>query len=277
MNEFINKRVLTNQRHQNMEDFTFFKDKPLFYTAAKRNSQNGEDGILYYIFRCIGVTNRKCIEICAGNGVECNTSNLILNHNFNGLLFDGNDRNVAIGKNFFKYKKYHNPNNFGNVLFLKEWITRGNICNLISKHNYSGNIDLLSLDMDGVDYWILKKLLDTNTINPRVIVLEYQDIIGYKLSITVPYADNFNGWTDNWHGPNYCGASLKAFINLLKNYRFVGCNEYGFNAFFVRNDEISDFLPEEKDFEKNVFHFEKCKFGMVHRWARVKDREWISV
>ena len=82
MNELINKRVLTNQRHQNMEDFTFFKDKPLYHTAAKRNSQNGEDGILYYIFRCIGVTNRKCIEICAGNGVECNTSNLILNHNF---------------------------------------------------------------------------------------------------------------------------------------------------------------------------------------------------
>jgi hypothetical protein len=64
-------------------------------------SQNGEDGILWYIFSVIGTTNKKCVEICAGDGVQCNIANLIVNHGWNGLLLDGDEKNVARGKAFY--------------------------------------------------------------------------------------------------------------------------------------------------------------------------------
>lgn len=275
MDIIINNKPLTNKKNSNMHDFIDFKGKPLFTYNYKLNSQNGEDGILYFIFRCIGVTNRRCIEICAGNGKECNTANLILKHNFKGLLFDGNLKNVSKGKNYFRLKE--RESSFGSVNFIHAWITKKNITNLIKNNNFNGEIDLLSLDIDGVDYWILKQLLDDKTINPRVIILEYQDIIGPELAITVPYSDDFNGWTDSWHGPNYCGASLKAFMKLLKNYYFIGSNEKGYNAFFIRNDIKTDWLKEEKELVKNVFHFEKCVFGMKYRWPRVKNYKWIDV
>src|SRR5260370_17108303 len=64
-------------------------------------SQNGEDGILWYIFSVIGTTNKKCVEICAGDGVQCNTANLIVNHGWNGLLLDGDEKNVTRDKPFY--------------------------------------------------------------------------------------------------------------------------------------------------------------------------------
>jgi len=64
-------------------------------------SQNGEDGILLYIFSLIGSTNKKAIEICAGDGITCNTANLIINHGWNGLLFDGKESNIRRGQEFY--------------------------------------------------------------------------------------------------------------------------------------------------------------------------------
>src|SRR3990172_4907840 len=43
-------------------------------------SQNGEDGILQLIFAVVGTTNKRAVEICAGDGIECNTANLVVNH-----------------------------------------------------------------------------------------------------------------------------------------------------------------------------------------------------
>lgn len=238
--------------------------------ARKIYSQNGEDGIINHIFESIGFTNKKCVEICAGDGIECNTANLIINHDFEALLFDGDETNIDIARMKYGYTD--------KVKCVQAWITRNNICDLITTHKFNGEVDLLSLDIDGVDYWILKQIsVDDNSrvISPRVIVLEYQDIIGPDKALTVPYDDNFNGWTDNWYGPNYCGASLMAFIKLLKpTHKFIGCNEKGFNAFFVRND-IGQ-LKEVNDINY-CFKFDKVKFGMIYRWPRVANRKWIEV
>ncbi len=65
-------------------------------------SETNEDGILLYIFAIIGSVNKKCVEICAGNGIECNTANLIVNHGWSGLLLDGNKYSVEKGKMFYK-------------------------------------------------------------------------------------------------------------------------------------------------------------------------------
>jgi len=168
-------------------------------------SQNDEDGILLYLFSILGTANKKCVEICAGDGIENNTANLILNHGWTGLLFDSSASNVTRGRDFYSSCKdtlIYPP------LFIQTWVDAENVNNLIQDNGFRGEIDLLSLDLDGVDYWIWKSI---NCISPRVVVLEYQNIWGPELSVTVPYRRDFNRY--DFH-PQYWGASLASFVKL---------------------------------------------------------------
>jgi len=131
------------------------------------NSQNGEDGILLYIFSLIGTTNRMVLEICAGDGIECNASNLILNHGFDGLLFDGDAQLIERGRAFYAA---HANSRVRPPQLVGAWITAETINDQVTAHGFSGDIDLLSLDLDGNDYWIWKAL---TLIRPRVVVLEF--------------------------------------------------------------------------------------------------------
>lgn len=198
-------------------------------TGFKVFSQSDEDGKLLYIFSLIGSTNKKIVELCAGNGIECNSANLIINHGWSGLLIDGNENLVKEGMTFYQ----KNPQTYVYPpTFVHSWITRTNVNTILEENGFQGEIDLLSLDMDGVDYWIWDAL---TIIDPRVVVVEYQDIVGPDKSLTVPYSDDFNAYQySTTRGmPNYCGASLSAFVKLAqkKGYRLVGCNRYGYNAF----------------------------------------------
>lgn len=236
-------------------------------------SECDEDGILLYIFSLIGTTNKRSVEICAGDGIQCNTANLILFHGFNGLLVDGDAELVAKGAKF--YKRHPNTAVFP-PQFVHAWITRDSINSLIAQHGVSGEIDLLSLDMDGMDYWILSEL---NVITPRVIVLEYLETIGPDRSITVPYSDDF--WGFDRHTTNglmdFAGASLAAFTKLLdsRGYRLVGCNRYNYNAFFVKNELTENVLPRVD--VKECFTHPKAIWGMKERFPKVKDLPWVEV
>src|SRR5690606_10095398 len=128
----------------------------------------GEDGVLHLIFTVIGTTNRKCVEICAEDGTECNTANLIINYGWQGLLFDGSEQNVQRGREF--YKSLRNNWNFS-PKFQQAWITAENIDGLIRDNGFTGEIDLLSIDIDGNDYWVWEAI---QCITPRVVIIEYQ-------------------------------------------------------------------------------------------------------
>lgn len=200
-------------------------------------SQTDEDGILLYILSLIGSLNKKAVEVCAGDGIECNTANLIINHGWTALLFDGDQKKVKKGREFYSHCKdtYIFPPTFVNA-----WIDAENVDYLISSHGFTGEVDLLSLDMDGVDYWIWKAI---NCISPRIVVAEYQALWGPERAVTVPYRKDFSRF--DLH-PYYFGASLSAFVKLgrEKGYRLVGCNRYGYNAFFIRSGTGEDIFPE---------------------------------
>jgi hypothetical protein len=236
-------------------------------------SQSDEDGILLFLFSVIGATNKTCLEICAGDGMECNTANLILNHGWTALLFDGDAPNVAEGNKFYAASRdtfIYPPR------FLQAWITRTNVNALVKDNGVEGEIDLLSLDMDGVDYWIWQAL---TVVAPRVVVLEYQDILGPERACTVPYADDFNAgkYPATSGMPNFAGASLAAFVKLgeSKGYRLVGVNRYGYNAFFVRNGIADKILPRVDI--KTCFDHPKNIQGMRERFPTVKDLPWVNV
>jgi hypothetical protein len=237
------------------------------------HSQADEDGILLFLFSVIGVARKLSVEICAAEGIECNTANLILNHGWHGLLVDGDKTKVAEGIRYFARSKstYVYP-----PRFVSAWITRASVNEVLATNAFSGEIDLLSLDLDGMDYWIWEAI---TAAAPRVVVVEYQDILGPDRSWTVPYADDFSArnypMTDGM--PNFAGASLSAFVKLgrRKGYRLVGVNRYGYNAFFIRNGLGDDALPEID--VRDCFGHPKVQWGMRERFPTVKDLPWVEV
>jgi hypothetical protein len=207
-------------------------------TELRCFSQNGEDGILLYLFSLVGTTNKKVVEICAGNGIECNAANLIINHGWSGLLIDGDAGNIATGRRF-----YHSCRDTFACppVLVPAWVTAENVNSLVADHGFAGEIDLLSLDLDGMDYWVWKAL---TAVRPRVVVLEFNYRWGPERAVTVPYRADFRV-EGNKH-PWCCGASLGAFVKLgrQRGYRLVGTHRLDFNALFLRADTGADLFPE---------------------------------
>ena len=246
--------------------------KPLNFSDVgfKVNSQHDEDGILLYIFSLIGTTNKKCVEICAGDGIECNTANLIMNHSWIGLLCDGEPKNVEKAKTFYAN---HPRTMYWPPKIVCHWISTSNVNQIMVENDFNGEIDLLSLDIDGIDYWLWKEI---SCISPRVVVLEFNHLLGPDVSVTVPYADDFKAEFTQY-GSDYSGASLMAFVKLAKEkgYRLVGTNTIGTNAFFIRNDVLNDWLPEIET--SSCFKHPRAQFGMEYRLPGVKNKQWMEV
>jgi hypothetical protein len=271
-NRFNNNQVLQkNLFFQYRNSFEQNLSKPTFGEVGFRvYSQFEEDGILLFIFAMIGMKNKIAIEICCGNALECNTTNLLVNHKWWGLLFDGNQDNIKQAEQFFS----HCPDtNIWKPKLVCSWITRENINDLIKDSGFSGEIDLLSLDIDGIDYWLWESI---NIINPRVVLLEFNHLWGPEASVSVPYKSDFVAEFSEY-GSDYAGASLSAFIKLgwRKGYRLVGTNAFATNAFFVRNDIEHPWLQEINP--KDCFDHPRAKFGMKVRWEKIKDKNWIEV
>jgi hypothetical protein len=206
-------------------------------------SQNDEDGLLLYVFALAGFRTRVVLELCAGDGIECNAANLIVNHGCTGVLFDGDPLPLARGRKF--YAAHPATRAFPPTL-VSAWITRENVCALVEEHMPAGvlagerEIDLLSLDLDGNDYWVLERL---TCVRPRVVIVEFNAAWGAERAVTIPYDPLFYSQA----APIlYAGASLGAFVKLLRprGYRLVAVERLGFNAVFVREDLAVTTLPE---------------------------------
>jgi tetratricopeptide (TPR) repeat protein len=174
----------------------------------KVHSQNGEDGVIEAIFAAIGVTNRFFVEFGVHDATECNTASL-LEQGWTGLMMDGSGIS-------------NNPL----ATIHKEFITRENINTLFAKYQVPLDFDLLSIDIDGNDYWVWQAL----TYRPRVVVIEYNASVPHEYRLTVPYDARFR-----WDLSEFFGASLRALAELgaSKGYELVYCERAGVNAFFV--------------------------------------------
>jgi len=229
-------------------------------------SQNGEDGIIQLLLAAIGTVTKRCVEICCGDGIECNTANLIVNHGWTGLLVDGGEDLLTKGRQFYEWgtDAWYAP-----PTLRRAWVTAENVNELVKEAGFEGDIDLLSLDLDGVDYWIWKAL---DAVHPRLVMVEYNNAWGPDDAVTVPYDPDFV-WEK---GSLYCSASLAAMCRLgaEKGYRLVGVERYGFNAFFVRQELAVDTLPTvppEACFSHPATQRQRS------RLAEVADRPWVRV
>jgi hypothetical protein len=247
--------------------------KPQFLSDVgfRSQSQDSIDGLLLYVFSLIGTTNRHSVEMCAGDGLECNTANLIIHHGWSGLLFDGNEALLQRGRKFYA----QSPDTLlAQPTLVSAWITAENVNDLIQQNGFEGEVDLFSLDMDGMDWWVWKAL---TVIQPRVVVVEYQDCWGPDAAVTVPYKSDFVAKFDEYGIPAFSGASLNAFVKLAKQkgYRLVGCERLGYNAVFVRNDITEPLLPEVSP--ATCFNHPKNKWAMQTRLPQLKNLGWEEV
>jgi hypothetical protein len=205
-------------------------------TGFRNCSQFEEDGILLYIFAAIGMNNRRFVDIGSGNGINSNCANFLLNFGWHGLFIDGSERNIDAGRAY--YGKHPDTWLFP-PKFARAFVKRENINQIIENQGISGEVDLVSIDIDGNDYWVWDAL---SIIEPRVVIIETHIEFGRR-SIVVPYDEDYR--YPGKH-PDYHGASPVAMAKLAKKkgYRLVGSNQYGFNTIYVKKGVGEDVLPE---------------------------------
>jgi hypothetical protein len=198
-------------------------------------SQWGEDGIIQRLIREVPIRRRIFVEFGVENYRESNTRFLLVHDNWSGLVIDGSEANVRTIRSDEIYWRY-------NLKAENAFITRENINELISRNGIEGEIGLLSVDIDGNDYWVWEAI---TTVSPAIVIAEYNHRFGKDRAVTTPYRPDFVR-TQAHHSTVYYGASLRALYLLGKNkgYVFVGCNSSGNNAFFVRRDLMPSRIKE---------------------------------
>lgn len=235
MNDYLQLNQFYRGTCMKFEDATRarLKDKKcLEYYGFKIYSQNDEDGIIEEIFNRIGTTDKTFIEFGVQNGLECN-SHYLLFKGWRGLWIDG-------GENYVKeiHEKFAPVIANGQLKVLRAFITRENINELFVESGFSGVIDLLSIDIDGNDYYVWQAI---NVVRPRVVVIEFNA----KFPPNCDWKQAYNK-RHMWDGSDWHGASLKAYELLGRQlgYQLVGTNFNGTNAFFVREDLAKDLFIE---------------------------------
>ncbi len=231
-------------------------------------SQWGEDGILQHLLRHVPIAKKVFVEFGVENYTESNTRYLLMNGNWAGLVIDGSPSNVEFIKHDDVYWRY-------NLKAECAFITRENINDLIRRNGISGEIGLLSVDIDGNDYWVWDAI---DVVTPSVVVVEYNPRFGSERAVTVPYDPAFVR-TRAHYSNIYYGASLAALCRLAKRkgYSFVGCNTAGINAFFVRSGLKPIDLPEltpEEGFVRSQFRESRDASGSL---AFLSEAEEMAV
>jgi hypothetical protein len=195
-------------------------------------SQWGEDGIIQRLTRSIEIKNKTFIEFGVENFRESNCRFLMLKDYWDGFVIDSSELNITSISSIPEIWKY-------NLKAIPDFVTRENINSLLSRSEFERDLGILSIDIDGMDYWVLKEI---NGFEPRILILEFNDKFGPDRKITLPYSSNFT----REGNPGYHGASLAAMVHLAneKGYALVGVNKTGCNAFFVRRDLMNSNLAE---------------------------------
>lgn len=209
---------------------------PLKNVGLKVFSQLEEDGLLMFLFAVLGTKNKTFIEIGSNDCINSNCANLALNFGWSGIFIDADEKLLERGKKFYqKYSPF--PQELPKFICAK--VMRENINDTIKNGGLQGEIDLLSIDIDGNEYWIWDAI---EVVQPRVVIVETMVEYGMR-NVLVPYDKNY--FFPGKH-PLYHGASPLAMTKLAdkKGYRLVGCNELGFNHIYVRKGIGENLIPE---------------------------------
>lgn len=214
-------------------------------------SQNDEDGILREIFRRIGTRSKRFVEVGVEQGVENNTLALLYS-GWSGLWVEAVEPYArAIRERFPRWLAE------GRLALRNAVVTAENGNAILAAAGVQGEIDLLSIDIDGNDYYILEAL---SAVMPRVVVVEYNARYAPPIRWRMPYDPDHR-----WQGSDRFGASLESLNDLMqgRGYALVGCNITGANAFFVRR-ELAQGKFQEPFSPAN--HYHPARYFLTHAY-----------
>lgn len=198
-------------------------------------SQWGQDGIIDWLAEraAIPPQSRTFVEFGVESYREANTRFLLRNRNWRGLIMDGSAE-------MLRAVRQDNLLQLHTLTALPAFITRDNINDLLVQAGFHDEIGLLSIDIDGNDYWVWEAI---QAVNPILVVCEYNAVFGDRYPVTIPYEPRFNR-TRAHYSNLYFGTSIGALRRLAnsKGYAFAGTTSAGNDAFFVRQDYADRFL-----------------------------------
>lgn len=203
------------------------------------HSQGGEDGIIQFLLRHVPIQDPRFVEFGVEDYYEANTRFLLQHNRWAGLVLDGSAEQVARLKREPLYWRY-------NLKAVQAFVNAENINALLRENGMEGPIGLLSVDIDGNDYWVWKAI---EVVQPAIVICEYNSLFGPTRQVTIPYDPAFVRQQAH-HSTLYYGASIAALhaLGQEKGYALVGANRTGNNLFFVRQDlqgELPRRTPEE--------------------------------
>jgi hypothetical protein len=195
-------------------------------------SQFGDDGIIQYLVRKAEIFPNSFIEFGVEDYTESNTRFLLVDKNWKGLVMDGSEEYVQFIKADDIYWRH-------DLTAVCSFVTAENINSTLEQHGFTGEVGILSVDIDGNDYYVWEAI---NVANPVLVIVEYNSVFGEKHAITIPYDPHFQRMRAHYSGL-YWGASIRALCLLAnkKGYAFIGSNSAGNNAYFLRRDRLGEF------------------------------------
>lgn len=247
-----------NKSSKNIQDYEF-----------KVFSQNGEDGIIQFLIQNTEIKNKTFVEFGVETYKEANTKFLLLNNGWSGLIIDGDkDAMEKIASSDLHWK--YDLKSIGN------FITKDNINKIIKSAGIEGEIGLLSVDIDGNDYWVFENI---DCINPQILIMEYNSMFGDTHKISVPYDENFVR-SQKHYSNLYYGASIAALCDIAnkKGYDLVGSNSFGNNLFFIRHDcnKLKIKLTPKEAYVKSKFRESRDENGKLTFLSHKEGLELIK-
>lgn len=237
-------------------------------------SQFGEDGILDWLVEKLPISRPLFIEIGVGNYLESNTRFLLRHRNWRGLIIDGAPELAQLKTDDVSWAH--------DLTAVSAFVTAENVSSIIKSAGFDAPVGILSVDIDGVDHWVLKQLL---WLKPDIIICEYNAVLGDLYPITVPYDPGFDRRAVPGTSRLYYGASIQAFVSLLKDYTLAGTAVAGGNAFFVRNEifskiagSIADTYPRPSLFRESYGPDGQLTFiGGLDRLAQIMSQPVVDL
>jgi hypothetical protein len=231
-------------------------------------SQNGEDGILDYLLKNLLYSNRYFIEIGANNCIDNNTAWLAYGKNYSGIMIEGNKYLFTTS---YDTKPWYTD-------YIHKFVDLQNI-SFLSQNSLHLDPDVFSLDIDGNDYYIMKKILDDG-FRPKVVVVEYNSAFGPDQILTIAYKSNFN-FIDAHSSGLYYGVSISLWKKLFSTfgYEFISVESNGVNAFFVNPNVFNqEFIKnlKKQHFLENVHQLRRFKNTWNHQFDLIKHLKFCN-
>ena len=288
LNNFNIKKKFINSLNYNIGLNSLLQNRNLYDNGKninefelKINSQNGEDGIIDFLLYKLKISKPNFVEIGVGEYVESNTRFLYDRYLQKGLIIDCIEN--------FKKRASSNVNLWKGDLNIVEKKIKPENVNKVLGENCNFDIDLFSIDIDGIDYWVIEKL---NSKISKLFIAEYNSVFGHEHDISVPNIENFERYSYHYSGLCY-GMSLKALIRLMseKGFYFIGTNNFKNNAFFINNNYQFDVFFNGfqnvnnlhlETFTNSTFTESRDKKGKLNylrgkkRWEEIKDCEIVD-